>query len=331
MNVLLLQLDGKMPNLALMRLAAHHRQQGDSIVFHQLQRNDGVGAIALGGLFDQWDAVYVSLIFTRSQPLARWVQGVFPSAWIGGTGWNFRTLEDCGLPDAEGPLDYTLYPAFKHSLGFSQRGCRLDCSKFCVVPQKEPELRDVATIREIWRGEPHPRNLILLDNDFFGSPTWKEKIAEIREGRFKVSLSQGINARMISDEAAAALASIRYYNDEFDRRCIHTAWDNIGDEKPLFRGLRALVKYGVRPDNITVYMLTGLDSDVPTEKDFERHRKLREFGCRPFPMPFRRGKKGEPGYELVRFQTWVVRRVDLMATWEEFRRAGFRQEALVNR
>lgn len=31
MNVLLLQLDGKLPNLALMRIAAHHRAQGDAV------------------------------------------------------------------------------------------------------------------------------------------------------------------------------------------------------------------------------------------------------------------------------------------------------------
>lgn len=32
MNVLLLQLDGKIPNIALMRLAAHHRALGDVVV-----------------------------------------------------------------------------------------------------------------------------------------------------------------------------------------------------------------------------------------------------------------------------------------------------------
>lgn len=34
-QVLLLQLDGKLPNLALMRLAAHHRAQGDAVTLRR--------------------------------------------------------------------------------------------------------------------------------------------------------------------------------------------------------------------------------------------------------------------------------------------------------
>ncbi len=64
-------------------------------------------------------------------------------------------------------LDYSIYPDFTASLGFTQRGCRLSC-KFCVVPQKEGKNRSTQTIAEIWRGAGHPRNLHLLDNDFFG-------------------------------------------------------------------------------------------------------------------------------------------------------------------
>jgi hypothetical protein len=319
-NVLLLQLDGIMPNLALMRLAAHHRQQGDFVYLQQLRRLDGVGAIERG-LFDRWDKVFASLIFTRSQPIARRLLEVYPGAEIGGTGWSFRTLEHVGLT-TEGPLDYTDYPAFRQSMGFTQRGCRLNCAEFCVVPRKEGKAQSAATIAEIWRGEPWPRELILLDNDFFGPEHWRGRVREMIDGNFKVSLTQGINARMLSDEAAESLASLNYYNDAMDRRLIHTAWDSLGDEKPLFRGLKALVKYGVKPDHICVYMLIGLRSPILTDADFERHRKLRDFGCRPYPMPFQRT------WELVRFQTWVVKRLDLKVTWEDFKAAGCRPENL---
>lgn len=322
-DILLIQCDGIMPNLALMRLAAHHRQQGDYVQLIQVRNEKHDFAPKI---FNEWDNVYASLIFTKSQPIARRILETYPHAIIGGTGWNFKRLEDYGVEP--GPIDYADYPACRQSIGFSQRGCRLDCG-FCVVPRKEGDVQDVASIRQIWRGRPYPRQLILLDNDFFGSPTWREKIAEIRNGNFKVSFSQGINARMLSDEAAQAIASVNYQNDAMNRRCIHTAWDSLGDEKPLFRGLNALKRHGVRPDNITVYMLIGYEKPELTEQDFERHRKLREFGCRPYPMPFVRGKKGEPGYELVRFQTWIVRRVDLKCSWQEYKAAGYRQENLM--
>lgn len=314
-NVLLIQCDGKMPNLALARIAAHHRQQGDFVRIdhahnekHDFQPN----------LFERWDKVYASLIFTKSQPIARAIKMVYPEAIIAGSGWNCKRTADYGISE-EGVRDFRDYPAFRSSMGFSQRGCRLKCG-FCKVPEMEGKVRDVATIRQIWRGEPWPREIILLDNDFFGSPTWREKIKDIKEGGFKLSLSQGVNCRLMNEEQAAALASVNYRNDAMDRKCIHTAWDNIGDEKPLFRGLNALKNHGVRPDNITVYMLIGYESERLTDSDFERHRKLRDFGCRPYPMPYVRNA------QMRGFQRWIVRRADLKCSWRDFEKANYRPE-----
>jgi hypothetical protein len=42
MRVLLLQLDGKLPNIALMRVAAHHRAQGDDV---ELRRAGNAAAV----------------------------------------------------------------------------------------------------------------------------------------------------------------------------------------------------------------------------------------------------------------------------------------------
>ena len=58
-------------------------------------------------------------------------------------------------------------------------------------------LRSVNTIADIWRGEPCPRHLHLLDNDFFGQTRdqWEARVGEIRDGGFKVCLNQGINIR----------------------------------------------------------------------------------------------------------------------------------------
>ena len=56
MKVLLVQLDGKMPNVALMRLAAHHRGRGDPVA---LRKAANPGAVERG-LWDDWDLVYAS-------------------------------------------------------------------------------------------------------------------------------------------------------------------------------------------------------------------------------------------------------------------------------
>src|SRR5256885_16921060 len=115
---------------------------------------------------------------------------------------------------------YTDYPEFEASIGYTQRGCRMagpksPCRQFCVVPDKEGFPVGAQTIAEIWRGDPYPRKLHLLDNDFFGGPAWRSRIDEIRQGGFKVCMAQGFNTRLITPEAAEALASVEYRNTKF--------------------------------------------------------------------------------------------------------------------
>jgi hypothetical protein len=117
-------------------------------------------------------------------------------------------------------------------------------------------------------GEPWPKHIHLLDNDFFGQPReqWEARIDEIRTGGFKVCLNQGINTRMIDDESAKALASIPYYDDGFKTRRLYTAWDNIGDEERFFRGVDTLERHGIPPRNLLVYMLVGYDKRETWER-----------------------------------------------------------------
>ncbi len=162
-----------------------------------------------------------------------------------------------------------------------------------------------------------PRELLLLDNDFFGQPHWRERIAEIRDGGFKVSFNQGINARMLNDETAVAIGSVRYYDDGMKVRRIYTAWDNRKDEATLFRGLSALVAHGVKPDHIMVYMLIGYWPGETVDDWMFRQRKLREFGCRPYPMPFVRT------HDAIGFQRWVVGAYDKAISWRDWKNARY--------
>lgn len=251
MKVLLLQLDGKLPNIALMRIAAHHRPYADDLAFRHCPTVKAVEASDWWG----FDRIYASLIFERTRLVAEALLQKYRFAEVGGTGWDVaKRLEDIGIKTKQ--QDYSLYPHYQNSIGFTQRGCRLKC-RFCVVPRKEGAVVEEQTILDIWRKEPYLRNIVLLDNDFFGQPDWRQRIEEIRVGDFKVSFNQGINCRMITDEAAAAIASVRYYDDDFKRRRLYTAWDNFKDEERLFAGLEALTKHGVKSDQIMVYMLIG--------------------------------------------------------------------------
>lgn len=318
MNVLVIPFDSKLVNLAAARLVAWHRAAGDHV---ELRRAGNVAAIQPQLGDPTWDRVYGSLIFTRTRELAVEAQRIYPTIELGGTGWDLETTLP---PEIEAtPPDYTDYPLVTYSLGFTQRGCRLEC-RFCVVPKKEGANRHVATLREIWRGGDHPLQFVLLDNDFFGNPRHTEIIAEARDLDAELALVQGINARLLSPRAAKLLASIKVKDGKFRRRRVYTAWDGRKDEHVLFRGLRALIDAGFTPDMIMVYMLIGEEEgETHADRDYRRE-KLREFGCRPYPMPYTRA--GELGDELVAFQRWVIQRKDMIdpatgkpyVPWEEW-------------
>ncbi len=310
MKVLLFQLDGKIPNIALMRLAAHHRRLGDEVEL----RRTGHPERTFWDLRDDLK-VYGSVIFQKTKFMAERLLAAFPNAIVGGTGWDYATtIEQHGVESLE--QDYSIYPSFRQSVGFTQRGCRLKC-EFCVVPKKEGKIRPEQTIAEIWRGEPWPRELLLLDNDFFGQPKWRDRIREIRDGPFKVSFNQGINARCLTEEAAEAIASVDYRDDSMTTKRIYTAWDSRDDEDRLFAGLNRLVKYGVKPDHIMVYILCGFwPNETEADRDYRRSR-LREFGARPYPMPYVRTR------ELLGFQRWIIGAYDKRIPWLEWKAAGY--------
>jgi hypothetical protein len=173
LSVRLTQLDGVLPNLALMKLSAWHKARGDVVVFSRSPYRSPTEP--------PYDRVYGSAIFSFTAKRVERFKAEFPGAIVGGTHDpnNTITVEDV-TGDIAG-LDYSLWPDFTASLGFTQRGCRLKCG-FCVVPRKEGKPRSVATVNDIWRGKPWPRHLHLLDNDFFGQPEeqWQARIAEMR-------------------------------------------------------------------------------------------------------------------------------------------------------
>lgn len=304
MHVRLTQLDGALPNLAIMRLASWHIDRGDTVVVtRHLEREPTERP---------YDRVYGSVIFDFSRArLERFVRA-WPTAIYGGTGsGHWENLESLIGPWEQ--YAYSGYPDFRESIGFTQRGCRLKC-KFCVVPKKEGKPRHVSTIENIWRGEPFPKKLHLLDNDFFGGPFWRERIAEIRDGGFRVCLSQGINVRLINDETAEALASIQYRDTKFRKRKLYTAWDNLGDEKVFFRGVDTLERAGVPAKHLRVYMLIGFDKAETWDRIWHRFNRMVERGIEPYPMVFDRSRK-----DLCAFQRWVVTGLYRAVTFEEYR------------
>jgi hypothetical protein len=305
MEVRLTHIDGKLPNLALMKLAHWHKAQGDGVTLARTPSPSMFEPV--------YDLVYGSSIFQWSSgKVVKALGEAFPDAVIGGTGTDsVVTVEQTLGVDTYEHYDYSIYPEYEWSIGFTQRGCRLNCG-FCVVPKKEGKPKSVNSIWDIWR-EGTPRSVVLLDNDFFGQDQWQDRVSELQEGDFKVCFMQGLNIRMITDDSAAALASLKYYDDGFTTRRLYTAWDNLGQEKVFFQGLDKLLEAGISAPHVMVYMLVGYKPDETMEEVLYRYYKLKNAGCRPYPMVYNNANK-----ELKHFQKWVVRRYDQFVPWEEY-------------
>jgi hypothetical protein len=311
MMVRLTHIDGKLPNLALMKLSAWHKARGDSIRFTKRIRRE----------LDEpdYDRVYGSAIFSHSADRVAELRAEFPEAIIGGS-WDEndkRTVEDL-TGGAFEHYDYSLYPGFTASIGFTQRGCRLRCG-FCQVWRKEGRVKAVNTVPELWRGSGFPKHLHLLDNDFFGQPreVWQARVDEMVSGGFRVCMNQGINLRLIDDDGARAWASVPYYDDSFKVRRLYTAWDNLKDERIFMRGVERLEKAGIPPRHLLVYMLVGWEPEETWARVMRRFDAMVALGIRPYPMIYGERRRGLPSggvnadysrRTLGDFQRWAIRK-----------------------
>ena len=291
MKIGIYDVDSKIPNLALMRISAFHKAKGDEVDHY----------IPL--LHETYDQVYASKIFDFSDG-----SYLRDDMILGGTGIDLKTELDPEI-DAFDP-DYSLYD-YPHSIGFAMRGCRFKCG-FCVVPRKEGKAHSVSSIEQIWT-QRSSNFLMLLDNDFFGNPNWKECIEEINRLKLRVNFSQGLNIRIISEKQAEALASVDFRDKSNNMPRVTFAWDNIDDEKTIMRGFKRITDAGIKPWQMQFYVLIGYNSNH--DENMHRVTKIRSLGADPYVMPF-----DKKDLYQSRFARWVNHRATFKSVeWEDFR------------
>jgi len=280
------QVDGEWPNLALAKLAAHHRAHGDRVE-HFMPLAD-------------YDRVYASKVFADT-PDDLYLP---PDTIRGGTGYSLTSV----LPyevEATRP-DFSLWPRWDKSMGFTTRGCVRRCP-FCVVPRKEGGIRVVAQFGDVWDGR--SSEVILLDNNVTAAPLghFRSVLADAKRNDVTLDFSQGFDARLWTDEHMAAVVECWPF-----RRRVHFAFDNVRDETAVRRVVSMWKASGLHPDRLVFYVLIGFDSTP--EQDMYRVELLRSLGVNPFVMKF---KRTDP-YQ-TRFARWVNNKVAFKAmSWPEW-------------
>lgn len=296
MRVGLYQIDGKMPNLALMKLSTFYKRQNYKVELNPSRP----GNINIA-----------SVIFTWNRPEVEKLRQVIPNLDVGGPGWDFLKK----LPEEvmSCPPDYSLY-GIDYGLGRLTIGCPRRCP-WCISWRAEPLVRLADEMNNIINRK--SRFIVLLDDNLLKKPDFLEDLA-LR--KLKVNFNQGLDIRLVNHAVSALLARVRFFNFRMTKRQLHFAFDSLDIEGEVRSGVFALNRAGIGGHRLMFYMLVGYGHES-FEEEMERFEILRGLGVDPFVMPFRdRDGKVKLSLREKHFARWVNKRIYKSCPWGEYRR-----------
>lgn len=223
MRISLRNVDSKIPNLALMKISAYHKDKDDIVDFD----------------LSNPDRMYTSIVFAKNKGQALNQRlGENCEYLFGGSGINLNSK----LPDEIEYIkpDYDLYPS-EYMLGFTSRGCNRNCY-FCIVPQKEGEFT-------VWQ---HPRNFYddrfdtikLLDNNILFDKNWFKQVATwYLDHNVKVDMTQGYDIRLLDSKSLDLILQIKSKN------MLKFAFDDIKLESIVRKKIQMIKDHGVNTKN----------------------------------------------------------------------------------
>jgi len=274
MKVLLMDLDiikqrRSFPNLALMKLSAYHKARGDEV--------------SLNFPLEHPDIIYASSVFTWNA----WRKATVPDgAIVGGSGIDLKVQLP---PEVEHIMpDYSLYPGVDFSLGFASRGCIRKCP-WCIVPEKEGNIKAAARIYEFWNRE--HRKIILLDNNLLAAPNWRQTMEDLIAEGLEVDFNQGLDIRLLSEENLDYLKRVKAKELRF-------AFDHIGYEKAVREGIELLLANGLGSRKLRFYFLYGFP--VIEQECVERVEILASYNVEVYPMAYKGPDGKEPRRRILK-------------------------------
>ena len=222
MKIGLIDVDGhNFPNIALMKLAAYHKRQGDTVEWYDPMFSDDM------------DIVYMAKVFSFTEDYQYPIRA--KQIIKGGSGYCITTTEsgieiydkskDKPLPhEVEHSFpDYSIYGITDTAYGYLSRGCPRGCD-FCHVEAKEGRRAyKVADLSEFWNGQ---KNIVLLDPNITACREWRDLFQQLIDSNAWVDFSQGLDIRLMTEEKAELLKQIKV-------KRVHFAWDRYEDKEKI--------------------------------------------------------------------------------------------------
>lgn len=284
MNIGLIDVDShNFPNLALMKISAWHKAQGDTVEWWWG--------------FGEYDQVYMSKVFDETyspdvpEPLNA------KEIIKGGTGYGL----DNELPDEIEHIypDYSLYPELtkETAYGYLTRGCPRACP-FCIVAEKEGRRScKVADLSEWWCGQ---KNIKLLDPNLLACPEHMDLLGQLADSGARVDFTQGLDCRLLNVRNLQAIMQVKIKE-------IHFAWDFMAETDAVVRGLRLYAEKGKKNRHgqfATVYTLVNYNTNM--DENLYRINTIRDMGFDPYVMIY---DKPNAPQEIKDLQRWCNNKI----------------------
>ena len=270
MKILLVDVDSKIPNIALCKLSAYYKLKKSSVDIIKLgfkgYPSKKVTEIINGFGYDK---IYISNIFSVNQNKFH-VEGN-NNVEIGGVGsMNPNNILPKEIDGME--LDYNLYPENDTSYGFITRGCPRKCS-FCFVPKTEGALSKYSTIDKIVRH----KKVSFMDNNILAYEDHKEIFREIIAKNITCEFNQGLDIRLVDDENIKLLSEIRWLGEYV------FAFDDIRYRKIIDKKVKLLKKYIPADWKLKFFIYHNVES-MCLEDTLQRVEWCYENKCLPYLM-----------------------------------------------
>ena len=248
MKIGILDIDGhNYPNLALMKISAYHKSQGDNVeLFYGLNK---------------YDIVYKSKVFTFTPDYEELIMA--DKIISGGTGFDLTNKLPLEIENQY--PDYSLYNIKNTAYGFLTRGCPRSCN-FCIVSKKEGNKSyKVSDLSRFWKGQ---KNIDILDPNLLACKENKiELLNQLVESKSIVNINQGFDIRFMDIESLNLINKLKI-------KAIHFAWDNYEfDTYDKLKFWRDKIQFEER--KVKVYVLTNFNTTH--KQDLERIYKLQEL------------------------------------------------------
>jgi len=273
------------PNLALMKLSAWHKHQGQTVT--------------LNSPIEGYDLVEVSGVFSWNlKKLNRYP----PADHTGGIAFSLNSELP---PDVEHIMpDYNLYNS-PFSLGFTSRGCPRRCP-WCNEWRRQDFSAEHADFHEFWdRRHDHIK---LLDPNLLASDNASKTLEQLASEPVTVDFNQALDIRLLDLNTAHLLRAIKI------KPYLRFSFDSFSIAGSVRRGVKNLTDQGFRPSELNFYVMVGFGESF--EEESGRLRILRELGCQAHVMFYRdrTGREHLPAEgeiteeDLPRGSRWTIRK-----------------------